>query len=484
MMNHHDDTDRLAYDDLLITLAEYASDETRRFSSQAHAIAALCLMDALACAAGALDDADCHRIIGPVVPGAILRGGPRVPFTALELDPVRAAFSTGTLIRWLDFSDTTFNGGHPSDNIGAILACADYLDRIEGCELKMSSVLDAMIVAYEIQGHIASAVKFDSPDVGLDAVLAVKLASSAAATRLLGGTFEQVANALSSAFVDGATLNAYRQPPNSGTRKGWAGPHASANGVEIALMARSGEMGYPRVLTAKPWGFFEVMLKGQPIELSAPLNSTIIEHVIFKLLPCQRNATTAAEAAMQLHARTHDRLDAIREIRVYTHAEALERIDNAGHLHNAAARDHSLQFIVASTLVHGKLDTRHYHEPLAVDTRVTKLVPRVRLLEDKTYSAGYTARDQRSTGNAIEVEFDDGSTSERVEVLYSAGHPARRSSLQPMLQAKFEACLKQVLAPAVIEQLLGLFLDHERLASMRVRDFITLLVPRRPLRGD
>lgn len=478
MKNVVHDSDDPACDDLLMTLADYASDQTRRFSSQARAIAALCLMDALACAAGALDDIDCRRLIGPVVPGAILRGGPRVPFTTLALDPIRAAFSTGTLIRWLDFSDTTFNGGHPSDNIGAILACADYRDRNDGNALTMASVLDAMIVAYEIQGHIASAVKFDAPSIGLDAVLAVKLASSAAATRLLGGQYEQIVNALSSTFADGATLNAYRQPPNSGTRKGWAGPRASASGVEIALMAMGGEMGYPRVLTAKPWGFFEVMLNGKAIELTAPLDSGIIENVIFKLLPCQRNATTAAEAAMLLHARTKGRLNSIREIRVYTHAEALERIDNADHLSNAAARDHSLQFIVASTLVHGKLENRHYHEPLAVEARVTKLVPRIRLIEDQAYSAGYIAGDQRSTGNAIEVEFDDSTSTERVEVLYSAGHPARRSALIPMLEAKFEAHVAQVLEPAVIERLRSLFLDHERLATMRVRDFIAVLTTR------
>jgi 2-methylcitrate dehydratase len=469
------ESERPAYDDLLVTLAAYASDSTHRFPARARAMAALCIMDALACAAAALADADCRRLVGPIVPGAILRDGPRVPFTQLELDPVRAAFSTGTLIRWLDFSDTTFNGGHPSDNIGAILACADHLDRQDGRHVTMNEVLDAIVIAYEIQGQIANAVKFDAPHVGFDAVLAVKIASSAAATRLLGGTSAQMLDALSSAFVDGATLNAYRQPPNSGTRKGWAGPRAAACGVEIALMALEGEMGYPSVLTAKPWGFFEVMLDGKPIELTAPLESGIVENVIFKLLPSQRNATTAAEAAMQLHAQVLQRLDVIREIRVWTHAEALERIDNAGHLHNAAARDHSLQFIVASTLVHGSLGAGHYHEPLALDPRIGVLIPRVRLLEDERYTAGYRAPDLRSTGNAIEVAFDDGTQTERIEVLYPAGHPARRHALRPLLEAKFHDLLSKSLPAAEIEALRNLFFDPERLAAMRVRDFMALL---------
>lgn len=401
-----------------------------------------------------------------------------MPFTSLELDPVRAGFCTGTLIRWLDFSDTTFSGGHPSDNIGAILACADYRDRTDDIGLTMADVLDAMIIAYEIQGQIANAVKFDAPRIGLDAVLAVKIASSAAATRLLGGTYDHVVRAVSSAFVDGGSLNAYRQPPNSGTRKGWAGPRAAATGVEIALMAIGGEMGYPLVLTAKPWGFFEVMLNGNAIEIGATLGSAIIDNVIFKLLPCQRNGTTAAEAAMQLHASIIERLDDVREIRVYTHAEALERIDNAEHLHNAAARDHSLQFIVASTLVHGKLETRHYHEPLAIDPRIARLVPRVRLIEEPAYSAGYAARDQRSVGNAVEVEFTDGSKSERAEVLYPAGHPARRNALRPLLEAKFAAHLSTELPAASVATLRRLFFDPERLARMRVRDFMDIVTTR------
>lgn len=465
------------HDDLLVQLARYATGVPGRFQHDARDMAALCLMDALACAAGALDAPECRHIVGPIVPGAVLTGGSRVPFTPLELDPVRAAFSTGTLIRWLDFSDTTFNGGHPSDNIGALLACADYIDRNSIRSLTMADVFDALIIAYEIQGQIASAVKFDAPRIGLDAVVAVKIASSAAATRLLGGTFEQILSALSSAFVDGAPLNAYRQPPNSGTRKGWAGPRAASNGVELGLMAINGEMGCPRALTAKPWGFFEVMLEGKPIELTMPLGSSVVENVIFKLLPCQRNGTTAAEAAMQVHRAAMEHLSQIREVRVYTHAEALERIDNTTHLQNAAARDHSLQFIVASTMVHGTLRAEHYHEPLATDSRVLDLVNRVRLIEEPAYTAGYVAPDQRSTGNAIELLMEDGTVTGRVEVLYSAGHPKRRRALRPLLESKFQSHLAPVLPAAAIERLRELHFDPRRLAAMRVHDYMSMLVP-------
>lgn len=432
-------------------------------------------MDALACLVPALDDPDCRRLVGPLVPGAVLPHGARVPGTAHELDPVRAAFSTSALIRWLDFSDTTYNGGHPSDNLGAILACADYRDR-NGVPVTMAEVLDAIVIAYEIQGRLADAVKFDAPAVGLDAVLAVKIASAAAAARLLGGTTEVIRNAISAAFVDGPTLNVHRHPPNSGTRKGWAGARASSTGVELALMALRGECGYPTALTNQPWGFHAVFLDGKAITLRDPLACDIVEHVIFKLLPCQRNGTTAVEAALQLHASCGDDLARVREIVVHTHAEALERIDNATALHNAAARDHSLQFMVAAALVHGGLTAAHYHEPLATDARVLDLVGRVRLVEEPEYTAAYRDPAQRATVNAIEITFDDGRRSDRVEVRYPGGHPRRRSALKPLLEAKFEAGTAPLFDDARRATLNALFFDAPRLAALRAADFMNLLV--------
>jgi 2-methylcitrate dehydratase len=463
------------FDELLVTLAGYASAPEPRFSSRAHDMAALCLMDAMACLAPALDDADCRRIIGPIVPGATFAQGARVPGTPLALDPVRAAFSTSALIRWLDFSDTTYNGGHPSDNIGAILACADFRDRNSNAALTMTDVLDALVIAYEVQGQIADACKFDAPDIGLDAVLSVKIASAAAAARLLGGTRDQVLNAISSAFVDGPTLNVHRHPPNSGTRKGWAGARASSSGVELALMAVGGEQGYPTALTAKPWGFYEVMLGGKPITLKAPLGSAIVEHVIFKLLPCQRNGTTAVEAALQLHQAIAGKLPDMTEVVVHTHAEALERIDNGGILHNAAARDHSLQFMVAAALVHGALSAAHYHPPLATDARVLDLVRRVRLIEDAGYTAGYRDPAERSCANALQVVFRDGSRTDRVEVRYPAGHPARRAALRPLLEEKFTSATRGLYSSERCDTLRALFTDAQRLAAMRVSDYMSLL---------
>ncbi|MGE5526580.1 MAG: MmgE/PrpD family protein [Rhodospirillaceae bacterium] len=465
------------FDALLVTLADYASTPEPRFPSRAHDMAALCLMDALACLAPALDDADCRRILGPIVPGATFAQGARVPGTSLALDPVRAAFSTSALIRWLDFSDTTYNGGHPSDNIGAILACADYRDRNSDATLTMADVLDALIIAYEIQGQLADACKFDAPAVGLDAVLAVKIASAAAAARLLGGTRDQVLNAISSAFVDGPTLNVHRHPPNSGTRKGWAGARAASSGVELALMAVGGEQGYPTALTAKPWGFYEVMLGGKAITLKAPLGSAVVEQVIFKLLPCQRNGTTAVEAALQLHPTIAERLSEIREVVVYTHAEALERIDNGNVLHNAAARDHSLQFMVAAALVHGALTGAHYHPPLASDVRVLDVIPRVRLVEHPQYTAGYRDPAERSCANAVQVVLRDGSHTDRVEVRYPAGHPARRAALRPALEEKFFSAVRGLYSSERCESLRALFTDAERLAALRVSHYMSLLCP-------
>ncbi len=465
------------FDDLLLALADYAGRPAPCFPSHGHDMAALCLMDAIACLAPALQDRDCRRIIGPVVPGATLAGGARVPGTRLELDPVRAAFSTGALIRWLDFSDTTYNGGHPSDNIGAILACADYRDRSGAAALTMAEVLDAVVMAYEVQGRIAEACKFDAPAIGLDAVLSVKIASAAVATRLLGGSHAEIRNAISAAFLDGPTLNVHRHPPNSGTRKGWAGARAASAGVELALMAIGGEAGYPTVLTAKPWGFYEVMLGGRTIELTTPLDGSIVEHVIFKLLPCQRNGTTAVEAALQLRGHLDGKpLADIREIVVHTHAEALERIDNSSVLHNAAARDHSLQFMVAAALVHGTLTSAHYHAPLATDSRVLDLVHRVRLVEEAPYTVGYRDPARRSCANAVQVVFCDGTSSQRVEIEFPGGHPARRSSLRPMLESKFMASTQDLYSSERSDVLRSLFFDARRLAAMRVSEFMSLLL--------
>ena len=423
-------------DALLRTLADYVCGGPRP-SALAIDTARLCLLDSLGGLAGALDAPDLRPILGPLVPGTTVPLGCRVPGTRYELDPVRAAFNTGTLIRWLDFSDTTQRGGHPSDGIGALLACADYVSR-RGSHVTMRDVFEAMVRTYEIQGVLADTVKLDTPGIGLDAVLGVKLACAGVCARLLGGDTEQVANAFSNAVLDAGSLNAYRQLPNSGTRKGWAGADAASRGAWFAMMAVAGEMGYPHPFTASPWGFDTVVLGGRTLELRA-LGSSVMENVIFKLVPCQRNGSTAAEAAIALHPLVASRLEDLDRITVYTHAEAIERIAKTGRLPNPAARDHCLQFIVATGLVHGEVTSAHYHEPLALDPRIERLRAIMSVVEEPAYTRGYLDRTVLTCASAVEARFSDGSSTGRIEVSYPAGDPQRRAEALPNIRRKFDA---------------------------------------------
>lgn len=466
-------------DNLLVTIADYVCDDGG-FGARAIDTARLCLLDALGCLAGALDAPDVKPILGPVVPGTVVPLGARVPGTPYVLDPVRAAFNTGALIRWLDFSDTTFRGGHPSDSIGAVLACADYMSRRESesvpAPLALRDVFEAMVRTYEIQGVLAESCKFDAPEIALDAVLAVKVACAAVCARLLGADRSQVVNAASNAWLDGGTLNAYRHPPNSGTRKGWAGADAASRGVQFALMAVNGEMGYPQPLTAETWGFHDALLGGRAIGLTQPLGSSVMQNVIFKLVPCQRNGTTAVEAALKLHASVGPRIDAVRRITIFTHAEAIERIDKTGPLPNAAARDHCLQFMVAAALVFGDLRSEHYHEPLALDPRIDFLRERTEVIEEPRFTRGYLDSRAPSCANAVEIELTDGSCTPRVEVDYPAGDPSRRAEADPNVRRKFMALSEARWSDERRGALSTLLCDGRGADTMKVRDFLALLV--------
>jgi 2-methylcitrate dehydratase len=464
-----------SFDAVLVAIADFVCDGVEP-TEPAYGAARLCMLDSIGCLAGALDDPELTPLLGPLVPGTTVPLGARVPGTAYVLDPVRAAFSTSALIRWLDFSDTTSRGGHPSDNIGAILACADYVSRRESGEprLCMRDVFRAMARAYEIQGVISESCKLDARDVGLDAVITVKVASAAVAARLLGGAREHVLNAVSNAWIDGGTLNAYRQPPNSGTRKGWAGADAASRGVWFAMIAVAGEMGYPKPLSAKPWGFHEVYLGGRRIALCRPFASSVIENVIFKLSPCQRNGSTAVEAALALHEEVARKLDRVQRVIVHSHAEAIERIDRRGPLPNAAARDHCLQFMVSAAVVFGDLQSEHYREPLALDPRVESLRQRIEVVEDERYSRGYADPRTRSCGNAVEVEFTDGTRSRRVDVEFPGGDPSRRSAALPKVQAKFRALAAGKWPDARTSAVAGL-LGSPEIDSMPVCAFMDLL---------
>lgn len=429
-------------DDLIVRLARYAharpspADTTLR-------TAALCVADAIACALAALDEPACVRRLGSWVPGTTVQDGVPVWGTPHRLDPVKAACDISTMIRWLDFSDTTFTGGHPSDSIGALLAAADHASRQRRRRgepmLTMRDVLGAMVGAYEIQGLLASENRFDHPSVGLDHVIGVKLASTAMATALLGGSEGQIAAALSNAVLDGHPLNAYRHVPNAGDRKSWAGGDAAGRGVWLALSAMRGEMGYPTPLSAPTWGFEAVYLGGRPLQLSRPLGSFVLDNVIFKLYPCQRNTTTAVESALRLHRWLAGRCEQVHRIVIHSHDEAIRRTDKTGELPNRAARDHCMQYVVAVALLHGRLVPGDYEDGIARDPRIDALRARTRMVENPAYTRDHHDLAVRSCANAVQIELEDGSLSPLEETLFPAGDPSVRDTAMPALLSKFEA---------------------------------------------
>lgn len=450
-------------------------------SAEAWETARYCLLDALGCGLLALGYPACSKLIGPVVPEATLPGGARVPGTAFELDPVQAAFCIGAMIRWLDFNDTWLAAewGHPSDNLGGILAVADYLgrravrDRREG--LTMRPVLEAMIKAYEIQGVLALNHSFNR--VGLDHVLLVRIASTAVATRLLGGTRAEVINAVSNAFVDGGALRTYRHAPNTGSRKSWAAGDATSRAVRLALMARQGEMGYPSALTAPIWGFQDTLLRGTPLVLAQPFGSYVIEHILFKIsFPAEFHAQTAVEAAIALHPQVKDRLEEIETIRIETQESAIRIIDKVGPLNNPADRDHCLQYMVAVGLLKGDLMAADYENSAAADPRIDWLSSRMVVTENPRMSADYLDPAKRSIGNSVQVMFRNGQSTEKITVDYPIGHRRRRAQGIPLLLAKFEESLRSRLLPRTVDRILDSCAEQDRLEQMPVHDFVSLFV--------
>jgi 2-methylcitrate dehydratase len=465
---------------LLQQIADYTL-ATRIDSAEAWTTARHCLLDALGCGLLALGYPACSKRIGPAVPGAVLPGGARVPGTRLELDPVQAAFCVGAMIRWLDFNDTWLAAewGHPSDNLGGILAVADYLSRLAAREgrpaLTMRSVLDALIKAYEIQGVLALNHGFNR--VGLDHVLLVRVASTAVVTAMLGGSRDEVMNALSNAFIDGGALRTYRHFPNTGPRKSWAAGDATSRAMRLALMARQGEMGYPTALTAKTWGFQDALFRGEPLTLAQPLGSYVIENVLFKVsFPAEFHAQTAVEAAFALHPKVKDRLDEIEEVRIDTQESAVRIIDKTGPLHNPADRDHCLQYMVAVGLLKGSLTAEDYEDAAAADPRIDRLRARMVVKEDPRMSADYLDPAKRSIPNAVQVVFRGGESTEKVTVEYPIGHRRRRAEGVPLLLAKFEQNLRTRLTPPAVERVLEACADQARLERTPVDEFVSLFV--------
>jgi 2-methylcitrate dehydratase len=467
--------ERPAPDQVITAIADYALSYEIK-SALAYETAGYCLMDTLACGFQALKYPACTKLLGPVVPGATLTGGARVPGTAYELDPVAAAFNIGAMIRWLDFNDTWLAAewGHPSDNLGGILAVADYLSR-SGKRVVVRDVLTGMIKAHEIQGVLALQNSFNR--VGLDHVLLVRVASTAVTTAMLGGTREQIINAVSNAWIDGGALRTYRHAPNTGSRKSWAAGDATSRAVRHALIALKGEMGYPSALTAKTWGFQDVLFKGNPVVLPQPLSSYVMENVLFKIsYPAEFHAQTAVEAAMTLHPEISAKIGEVERVVIETQEPGVRIIDKTGPLANPADRDHCIQYMVAIPLLFGRLEASDYEDNVAGDPRVDALRAKMQVKENTTFTQDYYAPDKRYIGNAVQVFFKDGTSSARVAVDFPIGHRKRRSEGMPVLVKKFETSVAAHFQPKQAETIKALFSDVRALTTMPVNDFVAKLV--------
>ncbi|TNJ61620.1 bifunctional 2-methylcitrate dehydratase/aconitate hydratase [Paenibacillus hemerocallicola] len=467
-------------DELLVQLADYVLDK-RIDSAEAYDTARYVLMDTLACGFLALRYPECAKHLGPIVPGTVVPNGARVPGTQYVLDPVHAAFNIGCMIRWLDYNDTWLAAewGHPSDNLGGILAVSDFISRQRAARgeapLTVRDVLTAAIKAHEIQGVLA--LENSMNRVGLDHVMFVKIASTAVVTALLGGSRDEVINALSNAWIDNASLRTYRHAPNTGSRKSWAAGDATSRAVRLGLMALKGEMGYPSALTAKGWGFQDVLFKGNTLTLARELDAYVMERVLFKIsFPAEFHAQTAVECAFRLHGHVKDRLELIDRIELTTHESAIRIIDKKGPLHNPADRDHCLQYMVAIGLLFGDLTADHYEDGIAGDPRIDALRDKMVVSENPQYSRDYLDPDKRSIANAVQVFFQDGTSTEKVICEYPIGHRERRTEGIPKLVEKFESAIATRFPKKQQQDIIRLFVDTERLDATPAHHFMEQFV--------
>lgn len=480
-MHHYvEDNIKPDYDQVIVDIADYVLNK-KIDSVSAYETARLCLMDTLGCGILALNFSECTKLLGPVVPGASLVGGTRIPGTNYELEPVQAAFNIGAMVRWLDFNDTWLAAewGHPSDNLGAILAVADYLCR-ERCRkgqapILMQEVLTAMIKAHEIQGCLALENSFNR--MGLDHVFLVKVASAAVAAQLLGADRDMMLRTLSQVFVDGQSLRTYRHAPNAGSRKSWAAGDATSRAVRLALISKAGEMGYPSALTAPVWGFYDVLFGKKPFKFQRAYGSYVMEHVLFKLsYPAEFHAQTAVECAVALHHQVKQRFDDIARIELITHDSAIRIISKQGALHNPADRDHCLQYMVAIGLLFGDLKAEHYEDDVARDKRIDTLREKMHVTENDQFSRDYHDPEKRSIANSIKLVFKDGSESDLITIEYPIGHKRRREEGIPVLLSKFKHNLSTRFASEQVEKIIRSMNDTNTLAAMSVSDFMGLWV--------
>jgi 2-methylcitrate dehydratase len=479
-MSSHISNVRPEFDQVIIDIADYVLNYSID-SNLAYETARYCLLDTLGCGLHALEFPACTKLLGPVVPGLTMQRGARVPGTSFELDPVTAAFNIGTIIRWLDFNDTWLAAewGHPSDNLGGILAVADWLNR-NGHKLTMRDVLTAMIKAHEIQGCLALENSFNK--VGLDHVVLVKVASTAVVAGLLGLTREQIRNAISLAWVDGQSLRTYRHAPNAGSRKSWAAGDATSRAVRLALMARTGEMGYPSALTAKTWGFYDVSFQGQPFRFQRPYGSYVMENVLFKIsYPAEFHSQTAVEAAMTLHkqlAEMGKTAADIAKVTIRTHEACMRIIDKQGPLNNPADRDHCIQYMVAVPLIFGRLTAEDYDDAVANDpewgARIDELRARIDCVEDRAFTADYHDPEKRSIANALTVELLDGTVLPEVAVEYPIGHRLRRGEGIPLLMEKFRKNLARRIPAEAGDRILAVSSDQAQLEATPVSAYMSL----------
>lgn len=483
-MSSHISNVRPEPDQVIVDIAKYVN-EYEINSDEALDTARYCLMDTLGCGLEALSYSACTKLLGPVVPGTTVPNGAKVPGTNYQLDPINAAFNIGAMIRWLDFNDTWLAAewGHPSDNLGGILAVADWLSRTRIAEgqspLLMKDVLIAMVKAHEIQGVIALENSFNR--VGLDHVLLVKVASTAVVAKMLGASYEQIIDAVSNAWLDGQSLRTYRHAPNTGSRKSWAAGDATSRAVRLALMIMKGEMGYPSALTAKTWGFYDVLFKGKPFEFTQTYGSYVMENVLFKIsFPAEFHAQTAVECALALHPNNIDLIDTLEKINkidrieITTHESAIRIIDKTGPLNNPADRDHCIQYMTSIGLLKGNLTAQDYEDTVANDPRVDALREKMTCVEKPEYTKDYLDPDKRSIANAVQIFYKDGSSSEQVAVEYPIGHRRRRSEGIPELIKKFKINLRREFDDTRAEKIMNLNLDIDLLQQTPVNEYVDL----------
>jgi 2-methylcitrate dehydratase len=461
-------------DEALTLISDYVVDYVIK-SEKAYHTARLCLADTLGCAILSLRFPNCTKLLGPIVPGTVVPNGSRVPGTLHVLDPVRGAFNIGTMIRWLDYNDTWLAAewGHPSDNLGGLLAVADYLNQ-QGKSITVYDLLTYMIKAYEIQGVLALENSFNR--IGLDHVIFVKVATAAIATYMFGGNRDQIADAVSNAWIDNSPLRTYRHYPNTGSRKSWAAGDATSRGVMLAMMIMRGEMGYPTALSANKWGVHDVLFQGKPLSFQRSFESFVIENILFKIVPAEFHAQTAVECAIQLYPKVKDKWDEIDKIIITTHESAIRIIDKIGLLKNPADRDHCLQYMVAIGLVFGELIANHYEDALADDPRIDLLRKKMVIVENQKYTRDYLDPQKRSIANALTIQFKNGTALNPVIVEYPLGHPQRRKESRPLLFKKFEENLRTVFDQEKVLQILTLFQDQSLLDSMPVSSFMEIFL--------